>query len=129
MHRKSSVMDSPLIKLQGCNFIKKRLQRRCFPVNIAKFLKTTFLLNTSGDYFWKLDLKTFFVVTNQFFARRITKKQILWRLTYTCLCECHQLAKNGTLMCKTFYLGIFVLFCWVCFIHMVLWDILLKVIC
>ena len=22
-----------------CNFIKKRLQHRCFPVNIAKFLK------------------------------------------------------------------------------------------
>ena len=25
---------------QGCNFIKKRLQHRCFPVNIAKFLRT-----------------------------------------------------------------------------------------
>ena len=26
--------------LQACNFIKKRLQRRCFPVNVAKFLWT-----------------------------------------------------------------------------------------
>ena len=26
--------------LQFCNFIKKRLQHRCFPVNIAKFLRT-----------------------------------------------------------------------------------------
>ena len=26
-----------LIKLTACNFIKKRLQHRCFPVNIAKF--------------------------------------------------------------------------------------------
>ena len=26
--------------LQACNFIKRRLQHRCFPVNIAKFLLT-----------------------------------------------------------------------------------------
>ena len=34
-----------LIKLQACNFIKKRLQHRDFPVNIAKFLRTPFLQN------------------------------------------------------------------------------------
>ena len=27
-------------KLQACNFIKNRLQYRCFPLNIAKFLRT-----------------------------------------------------------------------------------------
>ena len=26
-----------------CNFIKKRLQNRCFPVKFAKFLRTSFL--------------------------------------------------------------------------------------
>ena len=26
--------------LQACNFIKNRLQHRCFPLNIAKFLRT-----------------------------------------------------------------------------------------
>ena len=31
--------------------MKKRLQHRCFPVNIAKFSKTTFLENTSGGCF------------------------------------------------------------------------------
>ena len=31
--------------LQCCNFIKKRLQHRCFPVNIAKFLRTAILNN------------------------------------------------------------------------------------
>ena len=30
------------------NFIKKRLWHRCFPVNFAKFLRTSFLQNTSG---------------------------------------------------------------------------------
>ena len=28
-----------------CNFIKKRLQHRCFPINIAKFLRTPILKN------------------------------------------------------------------------------------
>ena len=31
--------------LQYWNFIKKRLQHRCFPVNIAKFLRTSILRN------------------------------------------------------------------------------------
>ena len=41
------------IKLQACNFIKKRLQHRCFPVKSAKFFKTLFLQNTSGGCFCK----------------------------------------------------------------------------
>ena len=32
-----------LIKFKACTFIKKRLWHRCFPVNFAKFLRTTFL--------------------------------------------------------------------------------------
>ena len=31
--------------------IKKRLKHRCFPVNIAKFLRQFFLFNTSGICF------------------------------------------------------------------------------
>ena len=31
--------------LHACKFIKERLQHRCFPVNIAKFLRTFFLNN------------------------------------------------------------------------------------
>ena len=33
-----------------CNFIKKTLQHSCFLVNIAKFLTTAFLWNTSCGY-------------------------------------------------------------------------------
>ena len=38
-----------LIKLQpsGLEFLKKRLQHRCFPVNFVKYLRTPFLQNTS----------------------------------------------------------------------------------
>ena len=47
VHRKTTVLD-----LQAtCNFIKKRLQHRCFPVNIGEFLRTASIKNTSGDCF------------------------------------------------------------------------------
>ena len=41
-HRKTPVVESFLIKLQVCNFIKKRLQHKYFPVKFAKFLRTPF---------------------------------------------------------------------------------------
>ena len=45
---KATVLESLLNKatgLQVCNFIKSRLQHRCFPVIIAKFLRITILKN------------------------------------------------------------------------------------
>ena len=39
---KACVGASCLIKLLACNFIKKRLWHRYFPVNFPKFLRTTF---------------------------------------------------------------------------------------
>ena len=35
-------------------YFKKRLQQRYFPVEFAKFLRTTFLQNTSGECFFSL---------------------------------------------------------------------------
>ena len=37
-----------LTKLQVATLFKKGYWHRCFPVNFAKFLRTTFLKNTSG---------------------------------------------------------------------------------
>ena len=37
--------------LKAFKFIKKRLQHKCFPVNIAKFWRTTFLKNSSSGHF------------------------------------------------------------------------------
>ena len=39
-------------KLQGFNFIKNRLQHRCFSLNIAKFLRTPISKNMSANGFW-----------------------------------------------------------------------------
>ena len=35
-----------LTKLQACNFVKKRLWHKCFPVNFARFLRTFFSHST-----------------------------------------------------------------------------------
>ena len=40
--------------LKACNFIKKRLQHWCFPVNIAKLFKNSFFI----EHLWWLLLKT-----------------------------------------------------------------------
>ena len=48
-----------------CNFIKKRLWHKCFPVNFVKFLRTAFLQNTS----WRLLLcviSFLLVISNSF---------------------------------------------------------------
>ena len=47
IHSETPVLDSHFNKVTGqkaCNFIKKRLQERLFPVNIAKFLRTAFYI-------------------------------------------------------------------------------------
>ena len=41
------MFESQVCNLRDCNFIKKRLQPRCFLVNIAKFLRTAILKNIS----------------------------------------------------------------------------------
>ena len=46
IHGKTPVFESLFNKvadLKACNFIKKRLQYRCFPVNIGKLLRTPVL--------------------------------------------------------------------------------------
>ena len=40
--------------------VKKRLWHRCFPVNFAKFLRTRFLLNTSGRLLFSFSQQHFF---------------------------------------------------------------------
>ena len=60
---KTSVLESLFNKVaerQVCNYIKKWLQHRCFPVNIAKFLKTAFLFNTSSGWFYRCSIKKLF---------------------------------------------------------------------
>ena len=66
IHRKIPVPES-----QTCNFIKKRLWHRCFPVNFAKFLWTTFLKNTSGRLFVLL-------IASQSSSKKSIKSGTVW---------------------------------------------------
>ena len=56
IHKKRPALESLFNEVEGlwpCKLIKKRLQHRCFPANIAKFLKAAFLQDTFGGCFWK----------------------------------------------------------------------------
>ena len=51
---KTLVLESLFAKVAGpqaWNFIKKKIQHRCFTVKILKFLRAPFLQNTSGGCF------------------------------------------------------------------------------
>ena len=61
IHRKTPVLESFLNNtagLQACNFIKKRLQPRPFPVTIEKILRTVFFT----EHLWWLLLNMLMVV-------------------------------------------------------------------
>ena len=58
MFFKTSVLESRFNKvadLKACHFIKKRLQHRCFPVNIANFLRTPILKNSCKELLPKVE--------------------------------------------------------------------------
>ena len=47
-HLWQSLFFDKVAGLRSATSLKKRLWHRCFPVNFAKFLRTSFLQNTSG---------------------------------------------------------------------------------
>ena len=53
------------------NFIKKRLQRWCFSVNIVKFFRRAFLQNPSGGCFCAVSTRLIATVIKQFFPRAL----------------------------------------------------------
>ena len=55
LYSKTSVVEflfNKVATLKGCNFVKKKLRHTCFPVNIAKFLRTSFFT----EHLWWLFL-------------------------------------------------------------------------
>ena len=86
IHRKTPVLESLFNKVAGlqvCNFIKKRLQHRYFLLNIAKFLKTAFLKNTSGGYFWHGPKHVSVYILNSWFLRNLNFLFVRLRLKQT----------------------------------------------
>ena len=59
------------------NFIKKRLQQRCFPVNITKFLRTPILKNVCEQ------LVLFIILTTVLFLPVNVRKKIFFQKLIT----------------------------------------------
>ena len=57
---------------QPATLLKEKLQHRCFPVNFAKFLRTTVLENKSGSWFW---------YTAYLISQYLSYNELLWQLT------------------------------------------------
>ena len=78
IHRKTPALESlfnKVLVLQVYNLIKRKLQQRCFPVNIAKFLRTPFFIEhlrwlllpfttSFWNYYWKKRLVILFTLTH-----------------------------------------------------------------
>ena len=81
-----------LIKLQALDLrpatlLKKRLWRRCFPVNFAKFLRTPFQQNTSGRLFL-LNFITFLKYASVTYARNTVTFAVKYLIFLTILVKC-----------------------------------------
>ena len=71
IHRKTPVLDSLCSKvasLEACKFINKRLQHKCFPMNIANFLRTAFFM----EHLWQLLFKVMFETCQNFTMKNKT---------------------------------------------------------
>ena len=64
MYQKTPALGSLFNTIAGllaCNFIKRRLQDSCFPVNIGKFLRTAFLQNISENGLYHHDVNNDYI--------------------------------------------------------------------
>ena len=66
------VSFNKVVGLKVCSFMKKRFQRRCFPVKFTKVLRTPFLQNTSSGCFCKLPDKKLDMKTEMWKLKRTT---------------------------------------------------------
>ena len=84
IHRRTHLLESLFNKvagLQACNFIKKRLQHKCFPMNILKFLRAAIFIE---DLRW-LVLEILSVTVLATFKLVKKYKHYKKRLDYRCV--------------------------------------------
>ena len=81
-HGKTSALEF----IQTCNFIKKRIQDRYFPLKFAKFLRTAFL---TGHHRWLLFTKNTAEKTTfsffKFSEKIIFPKKLRWNIIFLVL--------------------------------------------
>ena len=91
--------------LQAFNFIKKRLQHKCLPVNIAKFLRAGFyLLSSSGGCFCLLHVNASLCSNHVDTRYRINLKMAscIYRECFPVVCSnCRKLLTQGRKLYQT----------------------------
>ena len=102
-HWKISVLESIFNKtagLKACNFIKKRLQHRCFPLKFAKFLRTPILKNICDACFCTVHLVTVVATyKSEIYSWEVCKDenyQLSWRTFIKDRRVIHWVATSGT---------------------------------
>ena len=84
--------------MSACNFIKKRLWHRCFPIKFAKFLRKPFLQNTSGR------LLLFRVNrVSDYYAKSIYIKVFLWIIVLSVPSKILRILKTANSFENTYY--------------------------
>ena len=102
IYRKTAMLESLFYKVAGLKayiFIKKRLQHRCFAVNIAKFLRTPILKNVC---------KRLLLILN-WWSRHQNRNQNLDRLFTMCV-KTVQFSLGDSFFSKTRYTAYALLF-------------------
>ena len=71
-------------RLQACNFIKKRLQHRCFLVNITAVLRTAFLIEQLQWLLLQISMQLMTNISNLFLApiwriQNYNPREIIWQ--------------------------------------------------
>ena len=86
-HLYQSLFFNKVAGLRPATLLKKRLWHRCFPVNFVKFLRTSFLHNTSGRLFLSKpndieatcsDLVSYAYFVDKEFVMKIKESRINW---------------------------------------------------
>ena len=83
-HLCQSVFFNKVAGLRPATLLKKRLKRRCFPVNFTKFTRTPFLQNTSGGCFW-IESLTLATGNSQLISQGTHITNTLTHMSSTCI--------------------------------------------
>ena len=111
IHKKLPVSDPHFNKVTGAafNWWKKRLQNNCFPVSFTKFLRKSFLKNTSSSCFWNLDIyvpaqtKLYLVSANRVFLNMPQTKHPLSVNSTKCSSTLKQFVSNLPTNCLSLF--------------------------
>ena len=69
--------------LQACNFIEKRLQRRCFSVKLGKSFRASFLQNTSCSCLWEYLFNSLYCIWERWI---MSLRGMYWLLFHVIAC-------------------------------------------